>query len=136
VIVIDASALTKYIFKEEGWGEVRRVLEKGATSIDHVVKEVANAIWKKCAVLKLEPVDVARKRFLLLREMVREGVVALEDESKYIEEAFRIAIENEISIYDSLYLAQALKLEAQLLTSDRRQAQVAERLLVSTRYIP
>jgi len=136
VIVIDASALTKFIFKEEGWSEVRKVLERGAVSIDHIVKEVSNAIWKKCTVLKLELDDVAHKRFRLLREIVQGSVVVLEDESKYLDEAFRIAIENGISIYDSLYIAQALRLEAQLLTSDKRQAHVAERLLIPTRYVP
>jgi len=136
VIVIDASALAKYIFKEEGWREVRKALEGEAVSVDHAVKEVANAIWKKCAVLKLEPVDVAYKRYQLLHKIVREGVVALESESKYLEEAIKIAIENEITVYDSLYIAQALELRAQLLTSDAKQAQVAERLSIPARYTP
>jgi len=136
VIVIDASALAKYIFKEEGWREVRKALEGEAVSVDHAVKEVANAIWKKCVVLKLEPVDVAYKRYQLLHKIVREGVVALESESKYLEEAIKIAIENEITVYDSLYIAQALELRAQLLTSDAKQAQVAERLSIPARYTP
>jgi len=136
VIVIDASALTKYIFKEEGWGEVRKALEKGVVSVDHVVKEVANAIWKKCVVLKLEPVDVAYKRHQLLHKIIQGGVVVLESESKYLEEAFKIAFEGEMTVYDSLYIAQALKLRAQLLTSDVRQARVAEKLSIPTRYIP
>ena len=136
MIVIDASALAKYIFKEEGWREVRKALEGEAVSVDHAVKEVANAIWKKCVVLKLEPVDVAYKRYQLLHKIVREGVVALESESKYLEEAIKIAIENEITVYDSLYIAQALELRAQLLTSDAKQAQVAERLSIPARYTP
>jgi predicted nucleic acid-binding protein len=44
VIVVDASALAKYVLKEEGWREIRKVLEGGAVSVDHVVKEVSNAI--------------------------------------------------------------------------------------------
>lgn len=72
----------------------------------------------------------------MLCGIVREGLVVLEGESKYLEEAFRIAIENGISIYDSLYIAQALKLEAQLFTSDKKQAQVAERLLIPTHFVP
>lgn len=136
MIVIDASALAKYVFKEEGWREVRKALEEEAVSVDHVVKEVANAIWKKCVVLKLEPIDVAHKRHQLLHKIVREGVVALESESKYLEEAFKIAVENEVTVYDSLYIAQALGLGAQLLTSDAKQAHVAQRLSIPTRYVP
>jgi len=136
VIVVDASALAKYVLKEEGWRDVRKLLEGGAVSVDHVVKEVSNAIWRKCAVLKLEDAGVAVKRYELLVELVRSGVVVLESELKYLEKAFRIAIENGVTVYDSLYIAQARELGARLLTSDRKQAEVATRLGVSPVYVP
>jgi len=136
VVVVDASALAKYILKEEGWREVRKLLEGGAVSVDHVVKEISNAIWRKCAVLKLEDAEVAVKRYELLVELVRSGVVVLESELKYLEKAFRIAVENGVTVYDSLYIAQARELGAQLLTSDRKQAEVATKLGVSPLYVP
>ncbi|WP_048061867.1 nucleic acid-binding protein, partial [Hyperthermus butylicus] len=42
--VIDASSLANYVLKEDNWIEVRRSLEKETVSVDHVLKEVANAI--------------------------------------------------------------------------------------------
>ncbi len=48
MIVIDASALTKYVLHEEGWEAVSTYI-KGAKplySVDHFVKEVGNAIWR------------------------------------------------------------------------------------------
>lgn len=42
--VIDASSLAKYVLREKGWCEVRKVLEEESVSVDHVLKEVANAI--------------------------------------------------------------------------------------------
>jgi len=136
VIVVDASALAKYILKEEGWREVRKLLEGGAISVDHIVKEVSNAIWRKCAVLKLKDVEVAVRRYELLVELVRSGVVVLESELKYLEKAFRIAIENGVTVYDSLYVAQARELGAQLLTSDQKQVEVAMKLGVNPLYVP
>jgi predicted nucleic acid-binding protein len=136
VIVVDASALAKYVLKEEGWREIRKLLEGGAVSVDHVVEEVSNAIWRKYAVLRLEDAEVAIRRYELLVELVRSGVVVLESELKYLEKAFRIAIENGVTVYDPLYIAQALELGAQLLTSDREQADVAARLGANSIYIP
>lgn len=60
----------------------------------------------------------------------------IESELDYLDTAFRIAVENSITIYDALYIAQALKHDATLVTSDRKQAQVAERLGVKIHYIP
>lgn len=47
MIVIDASALAKFILKEEGWNEVAEYLKAGTLSVDHIVKEVTNAVWRR-----------------------------------------------------------------------------------------
>jgi len=44
VIVIDASALAKFILREENWEKVYEILSTEVVSVDHVVKEVANTI--------------------------------------------------------------------------------------------
>lgn len=134
--VIDASSLAKYVLREDSWIEVRRSLEKETVSVDHVLKEVANAIWKKAIVLKLEPIEVAWKRYQVLQKLVRENIIVLEDELDYLDEAFKIALENNITVYDALYIAQTLRLKATLVTSDKKQAQVAEKLGAKVHYIP
>lgn len=134
--IIDASSLTKYVLREKGWDEVRRVLEEESVSVDHVLKEVANAIWKKAVILRLESIEVAWKRYQALRKLVEGNIIVLDNELNLLEEAFRIALENHITIYDALYIAQALSLNATLVTSDKKQAQVAEKLGVKVRYIP
>ena len=108
MIVVDASALTKYILKEYNWRNIRKVLEEEAISLDHVVKEVANAIWKRSAVLNQEPPDVARARLQLLKRLVSKDVVGVENGLEYLDEAFEIAVENGITVYDALYIAQAI----------------------------
>ncbi len=134
--VIDASSLTKYVLREDNWIEVREILEEETISIDLVVKEVANAIWKKAIVLGLETIDYAWKRYNILKKIIGEQIVIIEDESKYLDLAFQIALNNNITIYDALYIAQALKLKATLVTSDRRQGEVSRKLGVETYYIP
>ncbi|RLG87184.1 MAG: PIN domain nuclease [Thermoprotei archaeon] len=136
MIVVDASALAKYILKEDNWRNIREVLEEESVSLDHVVKEVANAIWKRSVVLNQEPPDVARTRLQLLKRLVNEGIVGIENELEYLDKAFEIAVENGITVYDALYIAQAIAHRAELLTSDKKQAEVAKRLGLKVRYVP
>jgi predicted nucleic acid-binding protein len=48
--------------------------------------------------------DIASRRYQLLIRIARELLV-LEDELSYLDEAFKIAIENGLTVYDSLYIA-------------------------------
>jgi predicted nucleic acid-binding protein len=73
VIVIDASTLAKFVLKEENWERVYELLSKETISVDHVVKEVANAIWKHYSIHKACSLDVAIKRFQLLRKIMMKS---------------------------------------------------------------
>ena len=48
MIVIDASALAKYLLREEGWTRVSRYVRERRPlyTVDHALKECANAVWK------------------------------------------------------------------------------------------
>jgi predicted nucleic acid-binding protein len=124
VIVIDASALTKFILKEEGWEEVISYLKAGTVSVDLVVKEVANAIWKT---FKQEAISIEEAKTILkaLKEIV-EKVIKIEEELNYVDEAIKIAFSRNITIYDSLYIAMAKIKGLNLLTIDETQANVAK----------
>ena len=135
MIVIDASALAKFILKEGNWERVYEVLSTGTISVDHVVKEVANAIWKHYSVYKACSLDVAVKRFQLLRKIIDEELISLESELKYLDKAFEIATQNNISVYDALYIAQAITHNTPLVTSDKRQTEVAEKLKLEAIHI-
>jgi len=128
VIVIDASALAKYVLAEEGWEEVKALLAEGAVSVDHVVKEVANALWRKARVLKLEDEGVARRRLRLLSRLIEGGVVKLVSELDYVDRAFEIALEHGVTVYDALYIALALEEGLPLVTCDERQYKASRSL--------
>ena len=131
MIVIDSSALAKYLLREEGWEEVEKHLLKLVYSVDHLVKEVSNAIWKHTVIRRYISKTTALTIYGQLKRLVDEGIIVLEAQERFIDKAFNIAIKNSITIYDALYIAQALKY-GELLTSDIRQAEVAEKLGVKT----
>lgn len=136
MIVIDASALAKYILREQGWRDVESRMVEGVHSLDLVVKEVVNTIWRHSIKLKRIEGDVAKEVFNVLMMLIKEKVILLDSQDKYIEQAFDLSLSHDITIYDALYIAQAKHIEAKLLTSDRYQAEVAERVKVETLFIP
>ncbi len=136
MIVVDASALAKYILKEPRWNIIEDYLRKDEIyTVDHAVKEVLNAIWKNMILYKSISRDVALEKYDLLMKMFMDRVVIVEPEVKFLEKAFNIAINHSITIYDSLYIAQAMERRARLLTNDVKQGDVASRLGVETIYI-
>ncbi len=137
MIVVDASSLAKYILKEENWVSVENYLYSDKVlSIDLVLKEVLNAIWKHYILLKSFDYDIAMSKKNILYILVKEDVIAIEPEDKYLDKGFSISIENGIPVYDALYIAQALEYGAKLLTSDERQSKIARRYNIDRIYIP
>ncbi len=137
MIVIDASALTKYVLHESGWDEISTYLrtKRPLYSLDHVLKECCNAVWKHYYVRKLISRTIALELVKRIKKLVDTQVVILEPENQYLERAVEIALDNGLTVYDSLYLAQAEKY-GEILTSDERQARVAKSLGIITHYIP
>ena len=129
MIVIDASSLSKYVLHEEGWEEIGMFLKerKPLYSIDHILKEVGNAIWKYCFLKKIISQSYALKLYNALVKLIQTEVIVLEPEINYIKEALELALTHGITLYDSLYLAQAQKY-GEILTSDTKQAEIAIKL--------
>jgi len=123
VIVIDTSVLVKFILKEEGWNKIADFLKAGTISVDLVIKETVNAIWKR--VMRKEiSLEEAKSMFEAVKEILNKAVI-IENEMDYIDEAFEISIRRNITVYDSLYITLAKKKKLELLTADEMQAQVA-----------
>ncbi len=124
MIVIDASALAKYILKEPNWLEVERYLIN-AKSVDHVVKEVSNAIWK-AYIRKIINREDAMKKLNALLELIGTNII-LVDELEILKDAVKISFREKIAIYDALYIALAEKEGSALVTSDAKQAGIYEK---------
>jgi predicted nucleic acid-binding protein len=62
VIVIDASALVAFFLREDGWETLKPYVKTGF-SVDHVVKEFYNAVWRATYLLKALDYESVRKVF-------------------------------------------------------------------------
>jgi predicted nucleic acid-binding protein len=126
VIVADASAVIAFFSHEENWDKLK-IYMKTIMSIDHVVKEFYNAIWKAVYLRRILTIEDA-ERIIRLFKNYRSKNMILEPEDKYIDEAFKISSDENITIYDALYVAQALNNKMPLLSLDNRQRKVAQKL--------
>ncbi len=107
---------------ERGHEEIAGYL-KDSISVDHIAKEVGNTIWKAYA-KGLITRDDALGRF---SNKLTRLVIRLFGEMDLIEDAIGIAIDEGITLYDSLYVALASREGAALLTLDSAQARAAEK---------
>jgi len=138
VIVIDSSAFVKFILREEGWEELVDYLkpEMNPYSVDYILIESTNALWKYCRLHGMIEAGQALKLFEYMMRLFEERVINLEASGKYLGEGLRVALEYGLSVYDALFIVQARTHGATLVTSDRLQEKTAKELGVRTIFIP
>ena len=126
MIVLDASALLKYVVREHGWVEVERLLMRGCKTLHIALAEVAMALEVGVKVGHFDR-EVALRAVKALKEIVREGVVELLNDWEFVERATEIALEKRIPVLEAMYVAAA-EVEGAIATCVRRQAVVAREL--------
>ena len=127
MIVIDASALAKYILKEPKWKDVEEYIYRDDVySVNLIVAECANAIWKAYH-RKLITTEDAKNKLHALK-ILADRMLNLVNTRKFLDIAFEYSLKRKVPIYDMLYLALASKKEAFLLTSDAYQAKIGQEL--------
>ncbi|GAB6101317.1 type II toxin-antitoxin system VapC family toxin [Thermococcus atlanticus] len=133
MIVIDTSALCKFLLKEEGWMEVVPYLqpESNAHAVEMLLTETTNVIWKNVRIYRNLRREDGEKLLSALELLVDKGVITIKENRKYLRRAFELSVEHNIAIYDALFIAQAQKLNATLVTCDEKQGKVAEKLGIS-----
>ncbi len=132
MIVIDASSLAKYILRENNWDKVRKYLRGESFSLTLAMAEVSNAIWKHHVLYGAISFKDAKTMFDALKKL--GDVVVFEPFERYLDVAIRISLEEKVTVYDALYLAQA-KSFGSLLTSDEKQYKVAEKIGVKVEFV-
>jgi predicted nucleic acid-binding protein len=126
VIVIDASAIAKYVLREAYWEQVRDYLAAEPCSQDLALAEVANAIWKHQVIYG----RISSREATLLYEALQKlgaDVLVLESFVGYLRGAMEIAMKEKLTIYDALYIVQAQKY-GHFVTSDDLQRKIAVKL--------
>jgi predicted nucleic acid-binding protein len=134
-LVLDSNILVKLVTGEAGSDEARKTvaasLRDGCTlyTVDAALAEALNALWKHVKIhrdLEVEEVKLAASD--LLKIWVRLGVIPT---IELYEETLDIAATMNMPVYDSLYVAAALKIEARLYTADRRLYEVSRKKVES-----
>jgi len=114
--VVDASVAVKWVVTEIDSESAERVNGLGQLLAPaHLPIEVANAIWKKHRAGEL-PLLTAHEA---LSATLQFPIDYIESQELLIA-AFSLATLHDRTIYDSLYLALALREECPLVTADRR----------------
>lgn len=118
-IVLDASVLIKLYLNEEGSRRAVNAVKKADALLapDLLWAEAGNILWKYVRRDELAS-DAAEA---ILREMLQMPV-AVTPSMDLLPQAFEIATKYDRTVYDSLYLALAVRAEAVMLTADQRLA--------------
>ncbi len=122
--LLDTSALVKYLAGEEGWDRVSALL-RGSATLDVAVVEAANALARRVRAARLTQEAAQRALASLLDGAQGLELIGFRD---FVGQALEISSREDITAQDALFVAAALRLGAELVTADSRQAEVAARL--------
>jgi len=117
VFVVDASVVIKWFLPEIHADAARRLLHESHQYLapDLLFPEVGNAVWKRVRRGELKP-DEGRRLMSDLADVAVETIATRD----LMDDAWAIAIAAEHTVYDSTYLALAVRLDTQLITADKR----------------
>lgn len=123
MIVLDASVAAKWLLSEPGSQEAV-ALQEGPDELfgpDLIRMEVAAAITRRVRD-KEKPLPAAEvvRRCARWFRLLDQATIYLLPESELLEEAIQLAVKIPHTLQDCLYLAAALRLDAALVTADRR----------------
>ena len=126
--VIDISAYAAFLIGEEGREKVQPWLDpdQAPRSLFLLLAETGNVLWKYWRRGGLLP-EEARKLFAHTMKICREGVILIEPDDYYADQALILAMNYTHPFYDMLFVAQAMETHEGLVTGDRSQADVASR---------
>lgn len=105
-VVVDSSVIIKWFVREALSDEARRVLDgyqSGALTLiapDLLVAEIGNIVWKKVRLQGLARADAER-----VLDEFRSLDIEFTPSINLLEDALKIALLHERTVYDSLYIA-------------------------------
>ena len=121
--LIDSSVIVKFFSEEPGWEGLKGYLYT-PISIELSTKELSSALLKKVRSKQLE--------FGAAMQIIGRypNISRFIEQKRHLGKAFEIAYEHKISFYDSLFIAAAQEQGYELVTCDKRQAEVARKVRV------
>ncbi len=111
-VVLDASAVAKLLFPEEGSEKVEEFLSYEVYVPTLLIYEIGNVLWKRVARGEISE-DEALEGFSIIRELIKRWIV------KEVE-CLEVSLKCMITCYDASYVTLALMENAKLLTFDKK----------------
>jgi predicted nucleic acid-binding protein len=129
VIVIDTSALSRFLMRETGWQDVVPYLDPDVQplTVEMLFTEATNIVWKY-VMKKFIDENEGMEFYGDLIDIYESKTITIEKNMKYSKSALEIGFTHNIAIYDALFLSQAHENHATLITCDRQQANIADKL--------
>jgi predicted nucleic acid-binding protein len=119
VFVVDASLIVKWFIPEIHSEAARRWLGASHDYVapDLVFSEAGNTVWKKVRRKELEETEGRQ----LVKGLAQVAVETVATRS-LLEDALAVALTADITVYDAMYLALAVRLDTEVITGDDRFA--------------
>jgi len=136
LIVLDSSFLVKLILKENGSDKAREMARswsatgEALVTLDIALPEALNAIWKHCLKIGDLPRSEALKAAEDLLRIWR--FLNVHSSKELAEEAFKLALEENITVYDALYIQLARSTGGGLATFDGKLSRIARKHGIAT----
>jgi predicted nucleic acid-binding protein len=122
VLVVDASVAVKWFFPEDGSQAARALGAYRLHAPDLLLAECANVFWRKVRAGDMTASEASHA----CRLLASSSVVLHPITRELISQAFEISLQLNHPVYDCVYLALALELDAEgLMTADERLANAA-----------
>lgn len=116
-VIQDSGVIAAIFFKDEASERAQSAVENySLITLDLAYVEVANVAWKR-AVLFSEPKELILKAMKSSSDFI-SGACEVIASKELLEEAFKIAVADKITIYDSLFIAASEREKAPLFTTD------------------
>jgi predicted nucleic acid-binding protein len=116
-VILDSSVIAAIFFKEDFSEKAEMAAENyKLITVDLAIAEVANVAWKRVMFFD-ESKEIALKALRRSTNFIT-GACEVISTRKLLEDAFAIAIEDKITIYDSFFIAASEREKVPLLTTD------------------
>ncbi|MHA1265560.1 MAG: type II toxin-antitoxin system VapC family toxin [Candidatus Helarchaeota archaeon] len=115
--VIDSGIFASIVVKDEFYKHSKRYLRSRKSTLDFSFAEAGTVIWKHVQMGRISRTG-SEKRVKLLGALINTSHVYKAE--SYLGEALNLAIENNISVYDALFIALARALNEKLITTDKK----------------
>ena len=119
-VILDSSVIAAiFLFRDIASEKATdAIAEKDLIALDLSMAEVGNVAWKRVIHFQEDP-ELINSALQECMGFISEACTLIRA-SDLISEAYRIAVEDKIAFYDSLFLAASEKENAPLLTMDRK----------------